>query len=148
VALSRDAEQILRDAGDELGATYAAQSLAKSMLRAGEFDGVDELLAECLEVCTRQHDRFGVALMTRTLGEVALAQGRTEEAAGLLEDALAQWVALGLPIWQARTMRDLAAATGDEEMWSRAKELFASLGAREASELEALNSGREWLRSL
>jgi len=147
VGLSRDAEQILRDAGDELGATYAAQSLAKSMLRAGEFDGVDELLAECLEVCTRQHDRFGVALMTRTLGEVALAQGRAEEAAGLLEDALAQWVALGLPIWQARTMRDLAAATGDEEMWSRARELFASLGAREAGELAGLSIG-DWRSTL
>ena len=30
VSLSREAEQILREAGDELGATYAAQSLAKA----------------------------------------------------------------------------------------------------------------------
>jgi len=140
VALSREAEQILREAGDELGATYAAQSLAKALLRAGELEGVDDLLAECLEVCTRQHDRFGVALMTRTLGEVALAQGRAEEAAALLEDALGQWTALGLPIWQARTMRDLAAATGDDEVWLRAKELFAQLGAREAVELEGLSA--------
>ncbi|MGW4210089.1 AfsR/SARP family transcriptional regulator [Lentzea sp. NPDC004789] len=140
VALSREAEQILREAGDELGATYAAQSLAKALLRAGELEGVDDLLAECLEVCTRQHDRFGVALMTRTLGEVALAQGRVDEAAALLEDALGQWTALGLPIWQARTMRDLAAATEDDEMWLRAKELFAQLGAREATELEGLGA--------
>ncbi|GAB2844845.1 AfsR/SARP family transcriptional regulator [Lentzea nigeriaca] len=140
VALSRDAEQILREAGDELGATYAGQSLAKALLRAGELDGVDDLLAECLEVCTRQRDRFGIALMTRTLGEVALAQRRDDDAAVLLEDALKQWAALGLPIWQARTMRDLAAATGDDEMWSQAKDLFAQLGAREAGELEGLGA--------
>ena len=138
VELSREAEQILREAGDELGATYAAQSLAKASLRAGELEGVEDLLTECLQVCTRQHDRFGVALMTRTLGEVALAQGNDEEAADLLEDALAQWTTLGLPIWQARTMRDLAAATDDDKIWSAAQSLFASLGAREAAELSNL----------
>lgn len=147
VALSREAEQVLREAGDELGATYAAQSLAKALLRAGELDSVDDLLAECLEVCTRQRDRFGVALMTRTLGEAALAQGRDDEASALLEDALGQWTELGLPIWRARTMRDLAAATGDDEMWLRAKELFTQLGAREAGELEGL-SATAWRSTL
>ncbi|MFS8098514.1 tetratricopeptide repeat protein [Lentzea alba] len=147
VELSRQAEQILREAGDELGATYAVQSLAKASLRAGELEGVEDLLAECLEVCTQQHDRFGVALMTRTLGEVALAQGKDDEAAGLLEDALDQWTTLGLPLWQARTMRDLAAATGNDEMWLRAKELFTQLGAREAKELEGL-SATEWRSAL
>ncbi|MFI6102030.1 AfsR/SARP family transcriptional regulator [Lentzea sp. NPDC051213] len=146
VALSSEAEQILREVGDELGATYAAQSLAKAMLRVGEFEGVDDILAECLEVCTRQHDRFGVALVTRTLGELALATGNDEEAADLLRAALDQWTTLGLPIWRARTMRDLAAATGDDEMWLQAKELFASLGAREAKELGGLSA--EWRSAL
>jgi tetratricopeptide (TPR) repeat protein len=145
--LSREAEQVLREAGDELGATYAVQALAKALLRTGELEGVDDLLAECLEVCTRQHDRFGVALMTRTLGELALAQGRDQEAADLLQDALNQWTVLGLPIWQARTMRDLAAATADDGMWSRARELFASLGAREAGELAGLSAG-QWRSAL
>jgi DNA-binding SARP family transcriptional activator len=147
VELSRQAEQVLRDAGDELGATYAVQALAKALLRTGELEGVDDLLAECLEVCTRQRDRFGIALMTRTLGELALAQGRDQEAADLLQDALNQWTVLGLPIWRARTMRDLAAATADDETWSRAKELFASLGAREAEELAGLSAG-EWRSTL
>ncbi|MEU7477106.1 BTAD domain-containing putative transcriptional regulator [Lentzea sp. NPDC042327] len=146
VELSRDAERVLRAAGDELGATYAVQSLAKAALRAGEAAGVtdvEDLLAGCLEVCTRQHDRFGVALVTRTLGEAALARGSDDEAAGLLRDALDRWTALGLPIWRARTMRDLAAATGDEEVWAEAKALFTGLRAREAGELAGL-SAVEW----
>ncbi|ANZ42986.1 hypothetical protein BBK82_23970 [Lentzea guizhouensis] len=143
VELSRDAERILREAGDELGTTYAVQSLAKASLRAGDLTGVEDLLAGCIEVCTRQHDRFGLALMTRTLGEAVLAQGRDDEAAALLEDALDQWTTLGLPIWQARTMRDLAVATGDEEIWAQAKALFTDLRAREAGELEGV-SARQW----
>jgi DNA-binding SARP family transcriptional activator/predicted negative regulator of RcsB-dependent stress response len=144
VELSRQAEEILREAGDELGATYARQSLAKARIRQGTTDGIADLLAACAEVCTRQHDRFGVALVTRTQGELALAQGRTAEAAELLADALAQWTALGLPIWQARTLRDLAAARSDGDLWRRGLDLFTALGSRELRELADLTPAA-WL---
>lgn len=144
VDLSRQAEVVLREAGDELGATYARQSLAKARIRQGDTDGVAELLATCLEVCTRQHDRFGVALVTRTTGELALAQGRLADARDLLTDALARWTALGLPIWRARTLRDLAAAESDEGRWRQCIDLFTALGSRELRELADLTAD-DWL---
>ncbi|MFC7618547.1 BTAD domain-containing putative transcriptional regulator [Actinokineospora soli] len=140
-ALSADAAAILLTAGDDLGATYAHQSWAKASLRLGVRDGVPEALAGCLEVCTRRRDRFGMALMTRTLGEYHLATGDLPAARDLLTAALARWTELDLAIWQARTLRDLAAADPEnaDKNWLRATELFTALAAREAGELAALS---------
>lgn len=146
--LSRQAKAILEQAGDVLGATYAAQSLAKALLRAGDLAEVPDLLTACLETCNRQRDQFGVALVTRTLGEYALAAGDLETAAERLTDALAQWTELGLPLWQARTLRDLAAARSADaesrDLWQQAIELFTRSDAREAAELAAGSPGK-WL---
>ncbi len=135
VARSQEAGRILRAAHDELGATYADQSTAKALFRNGTTAGVAELLDSCTVVCTRQHDRFGLALVTRTRGEFALSQGHLDQARDLLTDALALWTELGLPIWRARTLRDLAAATSDAARWQEALDLFASLNSRETREL-------------
>jgi DNA-binding SARP family transcriptional activator/tetratricopeptide (TPR) repeat protein len=135
--LSSRATSILVAAGDELGATYARQSLAKAQFRLGRVEGMAELLNGCLESCTRHGDRFGVALMTRTLGELHLAVGDRALASSTLAVALAQWTELKLPLWQARTLRDLAAADPSraDEHWRRAGELFAAVGGREVAEL-------------
>ncbi|GAA2989321.1 AfsR/SARP family transcriptional regulator [Actinokineospora diospyrosa] len=139
--LSEQAEAVLRAAGDQLGAAYATQSLAKARIRQGRTEGVAEALADCLTLCTSKGDRFGVALVTRTLGELALAEGELAAARSLLADALAKWTELDLPLWQARTLRDLAAAEAadDEEMalthWDRARALFAEATTREVTEL-------------
>jgi DNA-binding SARP family transcriptional activator/tetratricopeptide (TPR) repeat protein len=142
-ARSREAERILTDAGDLLGATYAAQAVAKAELRAGRTAGVRAALERCERVCARHQDRFGVALVTRTLGELALATGDRDEAAAVLTRALAMWTELGLTLWQARTLRDLAAATDDAGRWDQAVALFARTGAREAAELAGLTH-RDW----
>jgi DNA-binding SARP family transcriptional activator len=144
-ALSADAAAILLAAGDDLGATYAHQSWAKASTRLGVVDGVAEALAGCLEVCARRRDRFGVALMTRTLGEFHLATGDLAAARGLLTDALARWSELDLLLWQARTLRDLAAADPDaaDEHWLRATELFTATPTRELAELAA-TSPADW----
>jgi DNA-binding SARP family transcriptional activator len=142
-ARSREAQRILTDAGDLLGATYAAQSLAKAELRAGRTAGVRSALERCGQVFARHRDRFGSALVTRTLGELALATGDLAGAATLLTDALARWTELGLPLWQARTLRDLAAATDDAALWDRAMALFAETGGREAAELAGLTH-QDW----
>jgi hypothetical protein len=107
---------------------------------------VPEALAECLLVSTRGGDRFGVALTTRTLGEYHLAWGSLPRARELLTEALGMWEELGLPLGQARTLRDLAAADGAAD-WGRAGELFAECRARESAEIAAWTP-RTWLASV
>jgi tetratricopeptide (TPR) repeat protein len=141
--LSQQALDILTGAGDVLGATYAAQSLAKANLRRGTLTGVRDMLGSCLRVCVQHGDRFGTALVTRTLGELELATGHLDEAQAHLDAAFAQWRELDLPLWQARTLRDLAAAVAasDPEAahrhWAAAIDLFTTARARERDELIA-----------
>ncbi|ONF72304.1 hypothetical protein AVR91_0208730 [Amycolatopsis keratiniphila subsp. keratiniphila] len=140
VDLSRTAEELLVEAGDDLGAIYARQSFVKAAIRQGAKCGLDELLEANLSGCVQHGDRFGVALMTRTAGELALATGDQESARALLAEALVQWTELGLPLWQARTLRDLAAAEAGtpgqaDEHWRNALALFSTTGARELTEL-------------
>jgi DNA-binding SARP family transcriptional activator len=149
-ALSQQACRILDEVGDFLGAAYARQSLAKAWLRQGRVACVADLLRCCTDVCAGHHDRFGTALMTRTRGELALVEGELARADELLTDALRQWRELDLSLWEARTLRDLAAATAlhdssvAEAHWTRAMDLFAAVGSREMAELAGL-SPRGWL---
>ncbi|MDX3228523.1 BTAD domain-containing putative transcriptional regulator [Streptomyces sp. ME19-01-6] len=148
--LSNRAERILWAAGDALGAAYARQSLAKAMIRQGRGAEADPLLDSCLRVCVQHRDRFGVALVTRTKGESALARGELESARASLAEALGLWTELGLPLWRARTLRDLAAAQFpvDPEAagnsWRTALGLFATARSRETAELDGLDPGA-WL---
>ncbi|MGI5501433.1 AfsR/SARP family transcriptional regulator [Lentzea sp. CA-135723] len=138
--LSTQAIAILTGAGDALGAAYARQSLAKALVRQGKVAEAAELLDACHEVFAQHRDRFGVALAIRTMGEAALAGGDDVRARELLEDALVRWEQLGLPQWQARTLRDLAAAASADDLWARAVDLAASVGGREAAELRELTA--------
>jgi hypothetical protein len=116
------------------------------LVRTGEFATVPDLLTTCLRSCNKHRDEFGVALVTRTLGEHALATGDLPAAREYLTDALAQWTELGLPLWQARTNRDLAAASPPNDakaLWQRAIDLFHQMGSREAAELAA-STPEQW----
>jgi tetratricopeptide (TPR) repeat protein len=148
--LAAQAAAMLDEIGDELGTAYARQSWAKASLRLGRPSEAITVLGACLYTCTRRHDRFGVALMTRTLGEVHLATGDLVAAQETLGAALDLWTELDLPLWQARTLRDLAAATVTDTPataathWARAQELSEASQGRESSELAAL-SPATWL---
>ncbi|MBP2324414.1 tetratricopeptide (TPR) repeat protein [Kibdelosporangium banguiense] len=148
--LAGQSAALLNEIGDELGTAYARQSWAKASMRLGEYSEAIRVLGSCLYTCTRRHDRFGVALMTRTLGEVHLAAGDLVAAQETLGAALDLWTELDLPLWQARTLRDLAAATAPDDpatadaYWARARGLSEASQGRESSELAAL-SPAAWL---
>ncbi|MEC3981038.1 AfsR/SARP family transcriptional regulator [Amycolatopsis sp. H20-H5] len=148
--LSVRSARILDRIGDELGAAYAVQSEAKALIRLRDTGRVAAMLEHSRAVCARNKDRFGLALIARTLGEHHLAAGATADAAVILGDALRQWQTLGLPLWVARTRRDLAAAlcgtdphTADAH-WTEALAVYRALGSREQHELAATNPS-EWL---
>ncbi|SEF98920.1 DNA-binding transcriptional activator of the SARP family [Nonomuraea solani] len=139
--LSEQAVRILVEADDPLSAEYARQSLAKAMIRQGRTARAGELLDASHRLFDQHGDRFGVALVTRTQGELALAEGADARARDLLTTALDQWTELGLDLWRARTLRDLAAAEWETDPaaasrhWREAVEAFTLLGGREAAEL-------------
>ncbi|MBT2231996.1 AfsR/SARP family transcriptional regulator [Nonomuraea sp. NEAU-A123] len=141
-ALSERAVVLLREASDPLMAAYAVQALAKTRIRLGGDAGILPELLDALRVCERHGDRFGVALVERTVGELHLARGRYALAEEHLCRAAEAWDRLDLPLFRARTLRDLAAvreATGDgpsaASLRAEAVAVFAKFGTREYGEL-------------
>ncbi|SDM76646.1 AfsR/SARP family transcriptional regulator [Allokutzneria albata] len=134
--------RIVVSVDDDLLVRYTAQALAKVRIRRGKADEAEPMLLECLRGCRELHDTFGVALARRTLGECYIAMGEPERALAYLGQALTDWDAIRLPVWRARTLRDVGAAhalTGDadsvERAWSEAAGEFRRLGTREAAEV-------------
>ncbi|WP_433512174.1 BTAD domain-containing putative transcriptional regulator [Nonomuraea sp. CA-143628] len=141
-ALCARAVVLLREAGDPLMTAYAMQALAKTRIRLGADDtAILPDLLEALRVCERHGDRFGTALVERTIGELHLARCRYDLAEGHLGRSVEMWERLGLPLFRARTLRDLAAvreATGDgpaaASMRVAAGAVFTEFGTREQGE--------------
>ncbi|MFJ2766630.1 BTAD domain-containing putative transcriptional regulator [Streptomyces sp. NPDC087300] len=135
------AVRLLDAIGDPLMAAYAIQARAKCRFRMGYWDAAAAELRCVLETCRAHHDRFGEALVLRTLGECELAAGRLDTAERHLSDAAIRWSALELPLPRARTLRDLAAtreAAGDPDgaraLRAEAREIFTAYEARERDE--------------
>ncbi|MEU1294175.1 BTAD domain-containing putative transcriptional regulator [Streptomyces sp. NPDC005840] len=139
--LLAEALDVFTRLGDTFGLMYTEQALAKVELRQGRFDQAHDRLGRCLDVARERQDAFGEALVLRTRGEWHLASGDPLGAEAPLRAALAIWERLGLPLWRARTLRDLAAthtAHGDHEAAAEARRqasaAFLALGSREAGE--------------
>lgn len=120
---------------------YAAQARAKARLRLGRTVEAAADLAGLLDVCRRYGDRYGEALVLRTIGECALAAGELTDADTHLSASAALWGTLSLPLPRARTLRSLAtlrAALGDEReaaaLRAEAGGVFTAYEAREARE--------------
>ncbi|RDI19289.1 AfsR/SARP family transcriptional regulator [Lentzea flaviverrucosa] len=140
--LSARALRTLRDLGDRHMTAYAVQAWAKARIRQGGPDEVHDALQEALVTCRGLQDGFGQALVLRTLGELELARGRPEEACRQLGLSLQWWDALSLPLWRARSLRDMAVAhrvlgrpAEAGRAWDEARALFVRHGSREATEL-------------
>ncbi|MEU9337008.1 BTAD domain-containing putative transcriptional regulator [Streptomyces sp. NPDC048290] len=135
--------------GDAFGVMYASQSLAKVEFRQGLMDRARQRLDRCLEITRERQDLFGEALVLRTLGEWRLAAADPEGATVTLRESLALWERLALPLWRARTLRDLARAAlagGDrargDRLAAEAHRVFTHLDSREAHEpLETARPG-------
>ncbi|MEU9087362.1 BTAD domain-containing putative transcriptional regulator [Streptomyces sp. NPDC048357] len=130
---------MLQDLGDELMIAYTRQALSKTRIRLGT--ATLPPLLDALAVCRAHHDTLGEGMVLRTLGEFHLAAGRPERAAGPLVHALRVWEPLGVPLFRARAMRDLAEVREAEEAYAEAAELradalavFTELEAREQAE--------------
>ncbi len=135
------ARRTLTEIGDQHMLAYATQSLAKVLIRQGRGARVLGWLTDCLRTCHEFKDGFGQALVLRTLGERELAVGSPEAALGHFDRSLQWWTGLDLPLWRARTLRDVSGAlamTGDapgsRAAWAEALATFEAHGSREAGE--------------
>jgi len=141
---ARYGERALRDLrtiGQPTLTANALQALAKVRIRQGRGTTVHVDLIENLSTCRKQQDRFGEALTLRTLGELELAAGRLHRAKEYLERSLLCWDALALPLWRARTLRDLAITLNAQghhadadSTWKEALTTFRQHRSREATE--------------
>ncbi|THA76810.1 BTAD domain-containing putative transcriptional regulator [Streptomyces sp. A0592] len=140
--LLRQSLAIFEETDDAFGVMYASMSLAKVEFRQGRMAEPRQRLDRCLEITRKRQDMFGEALVLRTLGEWHLAASDGETATEILRQALGLWDKLQLPLWRARTLRDLARAALAQgrtatarECEQEAYEVFRRLGTREAREL-------------
>ncbi|MFG3659770.1 BTAD domain-containing putative transcriptional regulator [Streptomyces sp. NPDC047706] len=144
----RGAESLLRrslgifeETDDAFGVMYASQSLAKVEFRQDRLTEARERLDRCLDITRERQDMFGEALVLRTIGEWHLTASNWETATETLRQALGLWEKLALPLWRARTLRDLARAElgkgahrAARELEEEAHHIFRALGSREARE--------------
>ncbi len=140
-ALLRRSLALFQETDDTFGIMYASQSLAKVEFRQGRTAEARQRLDRCLEITRERQDLFGEALVLRTIGEWHLAVRDGNGAVEPLREALGLWEKLALPLWRARTLRDLAraefaggsAATG-HRLAREAQRVFVEFGSREARE--------------
>jgi hypothetical protein len=99
-------------------------------------------LQEALAVHQAMGDRWGEAMVLRTMGELDLAADRLDESAKWLSAALEIFRGQEASLFCARTLRDIAAlelARGDraaaETARAEALRTFRTFGAREYDEL-------------
>jgi tetratricopeptide (TPR) repeat protein len=133
---------IFLELGDELLVAYCLRTLAKIRFRRGQFDEPLAQLREALDTCRTAGDRWGEGLTLRTLGELHLAAGRLDEAGQHFDAAMRIWDALDVPLFRARTLRDIAlmceargATAAAALARAHAIEIFKNYGAREYAEL-------------
>ncbi len=138
------ARAVLTAIGDELRAAYATHQLADAHLDGGHAERAAPLLRRCIDVFQAQEDQFGTALALCTEAKLHRQTGHPGPAANGLEAAAQMWHRLGMPLWEARTLRDLGdlyaeigATSAAASSWQRALKLVDRLHLPEAGEVSA-----------
>jgi DNA-binding SARP family transcriptional activator/tetratricopeptide (TPR) repeat protein len=133
---------IFEELGDELSIAYCRRTLAKVRFRQGQLDEPLAQLQAALDTCRTVGDRWGEGLTLRTLGELHLSAGRLDAAERHFDAAMRIWDALDIPLFRARTLRDIAlmceargAMAAAALARAEAVETFRVYGAREYAEL-------------
>ena len=126
--------------GDAKVAGYSRRALAKTHMRMGRLDSARAELEPILAADRAGRDRWAEAMTLRTLGELHLSAGRLDEAEVHLHGALEIFKTLEMPLFAARTQRDIAElweARGEDANAARreALEIFRAYGAREQTEM-------------
>jgi DNA-binding SARP family transcriptional activator/tetratricopeptide (TPR) repeat protein len=98
---------ILAAVGDELRSGFAAHQLAETHLQRGQPDKAIPLLRECAKVFGSHGDHYGQAVSLNTWARLHTQLGRPDLAANDLHDAVQAWHRLRMPVWEARSLRDL-----------------------------------------
>lgn len=130
--------------GNEHLLVYGRQALAKVHIRQGRRELAAQPLRQALAACAELGDRFGEALVHRTIGEMYLAADDPDRAAEHLHAAQERWAETGLDLFRARAEKDLAEVyrrrgdhTTADELRARALATFERCGSRERTELAA-----------
>jgi tetratricopeptide (TPR) repeat protein len=135
-ACLQEALQLLTSLGDRFGQAMVLQELGE--LAPDRAQG-RALLAEALALSRELANQFAEACALGSLGRLDRIDGRLQAAEQRFHAALRIWQALGMPLWQARTLDRLGAvqaASGHPEAaqaaWRQALVLFDQVGAPEA----------------
>ncbi|GAA4614200.1 BTAD domain-containing putative transcriptional regulator [Actinoallomurus liliacearum] len=104
---------LFRRFGDGLAETRSLRLLAMVLTAEGRPRSGADLLDRCLAAFREQGDLFGEASTLWALGEATHESGDTVRAIACLEQALALFRRLDVPLWETRTRARLAAVRGE-----------------------------------
>jgi hypothetical protein len=120
-----DAIALYRDFGDRLGELRCVRHLGPVLAAKGVTTQARHILLSCRGSFAEIGDPFGEATSCWSLGELALRDGRDEEAAEAFTQALTLFDRVGLVVWQGRMLRRLAEVRRAQGDQSAAVELAA-----------------------
>ena len=130
ISYYEQAREVLAGLGDELRTAHATLALAEAQLNSGRHNEAATLLRDCMDVFHTHQDQYGAALALCTRAKLRNRSREPECAVDDLRAAERIWHRLGMPLWQARTLRDLGdteTALGRGEQAATAWKLALSL---------------------
>jgi tetratricopeptide (TPR) repeat protein len=107
-----ESTQRLRQAGMQQLLGWFSAFLAEACLHSGRPDEARDFAHEAFAVTEGSRFRYGSGIAQRALGRLALAEGKPEEAAVWLQEALESFRSIQAPFEAGRTRLDLARAAG------------------------------------